>query len=181
MITLRKHFMGRYAVEGRDGELLGSIRHKFFSPRFTITNRQGDTIGRTDIYVNRSRDFPSTALESTSYILVSAQSGERIATGVPAYNDDVDVTKIQTYLIRPPLADRLIILLQGTDDKFILHVKMNGTAVISGIDKDVSGTIKRLKRRSFSVDLSISDDTMLLCGIFLFTRYLLMENEPIIV
>ena len=181
MIMLTKRLLGGYTVADPDGKPLALIKPKLFSPRFTIMTPQGDTVAYADICVHRPKDFATANLENTSYLLLCAQSGERLATGLPAYHEDVDGTKLPTYWRRPPLADRMAVLLQGMEDPFFLRVKMDGSAVISGIAKDVTGSVKRLKGGDFSAELSPREDTTLLCGIFLFTRYLLMENELIIV
>lgn len=181
MITLKRHLMGGYGIADINGNPLGSIRQKLFSQRFTIVDPQGAALGYTDMDVHRPVDADHTVFENTAYVLVSAQGGGRRATGRPAYNESVDVTQLHTYLVKPPLADRMTLCLDGAADKLLLHIQMNGSATLSKEDQAVCGTVKHLGGGGFSVDLKRCEDTLLLCGIFLFIRYLLKENEPILV
>ena len=181
MITLNRHWTGGYRIAYPNGNPLGSIRQKPFSQRFTIMDPQGAAVGYTDMDVHGPIDVGHTVFENTAYVLVSAQGGGRLATGRPAYNESVDVTQLHTYLVKPPLADRIALCLDGTADKLLLRVQMNGSATLSMEDGSVCGTVKRLEKGGFSVDLKQCEDTLLLCGIFLFTRYLLKENESILI
>jgi len=178
MVILRWRLIGRFSVEDQNGKKLGSITQNLIGPKCIIKNPQGVTVAYTDICMRLQN--PDSTLLNTKYVLVSMLNKEQLAIGFPAYNENVDMSILKTLYIKPPLADRMTVHIQGLDEKLLLRMDIrNGHVMISEIDKNFQGDIHRLRSGVFSVDLRISDDPVLLCGIFLFTRYLLNESKSI--
>lgn len=179
MVILRRRLMGSFSVEDQNGKKLGSITQKLIGPKYIIKNPQGVTVAYTDICM-RNLQNPDSTLLNTEYVLASTLNKEQLAIGFPAYNENVDASILKNLYIKSPLTDRMTVHIQGVDEKLFLRMDIrNGHVMISEIDKNFQGDVHRLRSGVFSVDLRISDDPVLLCGIFLFTRYLLNENKSI--
>lgn len=180
MIILRKHLTGSYGVEDQNGKRLGNITRKLLSLKYIFKNPQGESLAYTDIYTGSCQSQDKTFFENTEYVLISEPGKDRLAAGFPAYNENVDASKLNTFYMKPPLTDRMTLQIRNMDERFYLRTNIrSGYTIITGIDGNILGNISRLKKGTFSVELSGFDAPVLLCGIFLFTKYLLNENRSI--
>ena len=179
MVTIERSLTGGFRVKDQNGNELGRIISRLFSSKHIIKDSRGNVWGYTDICVHNPQNPDSSLLENTEYTLFSASNGEQLAVGLPAYNETIDRAEIKAFSIKPLLADKMKIRISSVDEELILILKMSGRAMIFANDKNVCGYIHYIGGHAFSVDIRNLDVPVLLCGIFLFTRYLLKENEPI--
>lgn len=162
-----------------NGTILAQIKRDFWGARKTILLPAGDTSYQTDI---SAADAPEERRGDVRFRIYTLKDNDNKVwmEGRPGYAKEDDPDVVGWSLCRAPKVDHADILLHGAAYVLVMNNSQNyslqdqtGTAVLQIMHKGIAG--------GWTIQSSEAFPPQVLCGLFLFCRYLEQENEFIVV
>lgn len=169
----------RLGALSENGAQFAQIKNTFSGPRKTISLPDGSTQYQTDITLLDPPAEKSGDVRYRVYTLKNS-SGDVLMEAHPGYakGDDPDV--VCWPICRVPKVDHAEIRISGSAYQLVMHNSQNyslqdknGSDVLQIMHKGLSG--------GWTMDTAESFTAQVLCGLFIFCRYIEQENEFIVV
>lgn len=160
-------------------EVLAKIKSTVIGPVKKIYINGDELALKTDICPCDVCSVFTGDVRSKEYVMVSG-SGERIAAGYPGYSEGDDPDVVGWPICRMPKVDRASITAKEAKYSLTMHNSRNyplsdtaGQELLRIFHKGIAGGWNLEDRQGFAPEV--------LCGFFVFCRYLEQENEFLIV
>lgn len=160
-------------------KILAQIKSLFWEVKKTISLHDSSTQYMTDIGI---MDAPSEKREDVRYRVYTLTNGnnEVLMEAHPGYAEDDDPDIVGWPIFRAPKVDHADILIGNSAYLLVMHNSQNydlkdesGTSVLQIMHKGISG--------GWSIETAETFNAQVLCGLFIFCRYIEQENEFVIV
>ena len=169
---------GVLSVSG-SGEKLAYIKHPFAGVRKCVALYDGDTQYHTDIDIAGAPPEKRGDVRYRVYTLKNDR-GKTLMRAQPGYAKDEDPDVVGWPICRVPKVDHADILIAGSAYLLVMHNSQNyslqnkeSTTVLQIMHKGISG--------GWDIETDEAFDAQIICGLFVFCRYMEQENEFIIV
>ncbi len=161
------------------GKKLAQIKSTFGGAKKTISLYDSATQYKTDIDIMDAPAEKSGDIRYHIYTLING-SDKMLMKARPGYAKDDDPDVVGWPICRAPKVDHAGILIDGSSYLLVMHNSQNyslqnkdGTAVLQIMHKGISG--------GWTIETAENFDAQVLCGLFIFCRYIEQENEFMIV
>ena len=154
---------------------LAQIKSEFWGAKKTITLSDSDSLYQTNIDIMSAPLERSGDVRYRVYILTN-ENDEVLLKGHPGYalEDDPDVVGWPVY--RAPKVDHADVLIDGFNYLLVMNNSQNyvlkndsGASVLQIMHQGISG--------GWIIETNETFDAPILCGLFIFCRYIEQENE----
>lgn len=163
-----------YQESGR--EPLGKIKNALFGPKKTVSTSASPAVLKADILQVEQAASERRDVRELKYVLTDGR-GEAIASAVPGYSQREDPSVAGWPAFRAPEVDHAVI--QMGDSRYLLTRRGANDYLLT----DEGDAVLQAKRQSMSSAWSIESDAgfpaELICGLYIFCRYIEHENEAI--
>lgn len=157
-------------------EPLGKIKNALFGPRKTVSAPGLDAALKADILQEEGTALAQRDVRSLKYVLTD-EGGQTIASAVPGYSPREDPSEMGWPAFRAPEVDHASVLVG--DRSYLLTRRGANNYLIT----DENAAVLRARRKSMSSAWSIESDAgfpaEIICGLYIFCRYIEHENEAI--
>ena len=155
------------------------IKGKFIGPEKKILSVDGRLLLKSDIRRTNMPDNKSGDIRYTEYILQNA-NGNKCAIAKPDYAEGENPAEVGWPINRMPKVDHAQITMEGQEFCLVMQNSQNYTLA------DYTGNIVlRIMHRGliggWNIEADDSFSPEMVCGIFMFCRYIEQENEFITV
>ncbi|MCC8169779.1 MAG: hypothetical protein LIO59_05375 [Oscillospiraceae bacterium] len=161
------------------GEKLAQIKSDFCGAKKTISLQGENTEYRTDIDITDTSTEQREDVRRRVYILKNSD-GETLMEAHPDYAEDDNPDVVGWSIYRAQKVDHADISIGGTSYLLVMHNSQN----YSLLDKDGDNVLQIIHRGIFggwTIDSKETFPPQMLCGLFVFCRYIEQENEFIVV
>lgn len=159
--------------------MLAKIKSAAVGPVKKIYCEGAAPVLKTDIRRREPLSEPMGSIRNKAYLMTDGED-HAIAVGRPAYAEGDDPAEAGWPVCRMPRVDRAEVAVRGTEYLLIMQNSQNYTL------RDMGGNeALRIVHRGIAGGWNIEDDVgfppEILCGIFVFCRYIEQENEFLVV
>ncbi|MCD7845574.1 MAG: hypothetical protein LUG57_06965 [Oscillospiraceae bacterium] len=155
---------------------LGKIKDALFGPRKTVSRPDSAVTLKADILQEEQTPSQRRDVREMKYVLTD-DSGQALASAVPGYSQREDPSVMGWPAFRGPEVDHAAILVG--DKRYLLTRQGADDYLLT----DERGAVLRAQRKSMSSAWNIESDAgfpaEIICGLYIFCRYIEHENEAI--
>lgn len=176
-LTIRNHIFF-YVVSNEDNIVVAKIKSKYFWGAVNlILDVSGNTIYTTNI-VNLDTPFASwNCPESRRYVILNKESP--IATAKFKYAENTNRGIAQRVMIRPPLVDEMKI--QSIYGEFNIRLQKNKSLTIEKSGKVIGVISNFFAFKEHYISCDEIDDKAFLLGLYVLARYMVHEDDLLVV
>lgn len=161
------------------GKVLAKIKRDFLGTKKTVLLSSSGKQYQADISITNISEGTSGDIRFQTYVLKNSDD-EVLMNACPGYAKEDDPDVVDWPICRAPKVDHAVILFNGITYLLVMHNSQNyslqdqnGVAVLQIMHRGISG--------GWTIDTTEKFPPQVLCGLFIFCRYIEQENEFIVV